>query len=114
MSVCLQVVDFSKNITFTDIKVKYSEARQGLREGYSEEEHCSEEEEDNQNMDAVGDEENSSNEGGMLCCPVDGCVKSFIKHKHLDDHLLIGNCKFKLKNEPTHDMTKKMYLTSHK
>ncbi|XP_063397325.1 uncharacterized protein LOC134681606 [Mytilus trossulus] len=111
MSVCLKVVDFSENITFTDIKVKYSEARQGLRESNNEEGHCSEEEDGNQDMDAVGDEENSLNEGGMLCCPVDGCVKSFIKHKNLEDHLLIGNCKFKLKNEPTLDMTKNMYLT---
>ncbi|CAC5355444.1 unnamed protein product [Mytilus coruscus] len=52
----------------------------------NEEEHFSEEEED-QNQEAVGYEENSPNEGGMLCCPVDGCVNSFIKHKHLDDHL---------------------------
>ncbi|CAC5416588.1 unnamed protein product [Mytilus coruscus] len=84
--------------------------RQGLRESNNEEENLSEEKED-QNKEAVGDEESSPNEGGMLCCPVDGCVKSFIKHKNLDDHLLFGNCKFKLKNEPTVDMTKNMYLT---
>ncbi|CAC5403174.1 unnamed protein product [Mytilus coruscus] len=103
MSACLKLTDFSKNITFTDIKVKYSEARQGLRESNNEEEHCSEEEEDDQNLEAAGDEENNPNEGGMLCCPVDGCVKSFIKHKNLDDHLLIGN--FTSKVEKTYSLS---------
>ena len=48
-------------------------------------------------------------EQGLFCCPNDGCIKSYIRHKSLEDHLTIGECSFKPRNEPQLDQVKRLY-----
>ncbi|CAC5388693.1 unnamed protein product [Mytilus coruscus] len=64
-------------------------------------------------LDISGDDiaviSNSEKQLWNFYCPVSGCTISFLKHKSLKDHIIIGNCHFQSKCKSTSDTYKNLY-----
>ncbi|CAC5363477.1 unnamed protein product [Mytilus coruscus] len=95
----LKIATRSENIAFRDMKlqpIKHQEIFQ---------QECIE-------LDISGDDiaviSNSENSCGISIA-VSGCTISFLKHKSLKDHIIIGNCHFQSKCKSTSDTYKNLY-----
>ncbi|CAC5355083.1 unnamed protein product [Mytilus coruscus] len=100
VTMTLKITNTSENISFRDIKIQHIKPQEINQQEQIE-------------LDISEDDSaaisNPENSGGIFCCPVSGCTKSFLKHKSLEDHIIIWNCQFQSKCQSTSDTYKNLY-----